>query len=838
MRPQGTTSNLQHRDPQAGARSPPRIAIACVNCASTKTKCDRQYPCGRCRAKGLTCVSRQRRSGKTTGCNDFVDPTSVLERGLTQPPPGALAHGVLNDGQSHPGTPSRAANGPPPRVLDDAADARTADALFQAPGLQLDEWDAHVLSLGWAPADFRSFAKGVHLATMADPAPSQVNDRDFIKATLGDGGGVDDTIGEDHALLVGDWKHWSICRCSPLPLYPAQDRSKSSIVTIDHNFVRPGSWSGITEDWREKHFEPAERFVNVPLSETTREWLLMIAQRFMRVAMDVHGLTMDSPSPVPPDSGDLGILAGYVRLPPSDALHKYLETVLRNYEPFYPLLPARILEPNQLVGSRHGRGSSLLLFLMFAFGSMLDPAIKARRFSTALTEICRHSIRDVLEKDSGAPESGLLFYCSLMFIIKSAFSGDKAHMNIALAHRHTYLTLMRSAGLFKQQPSKRPSEHETLRQAWQSWVERESVVRLAYGWILVETEISLFYDSQPLLNTSELDIGLPADEPLWLALTAEEWQEALCEGSSRHEWRGALQRRPEHSLRTLFQLLLEDQLDRSDYQPNILHMRLLLYPLHVLVAQLGQLLDCDLGRVQSRAFSNPITQNSSILRFGEIRQLLETWHDAFEKLDGKAARFRAMRNATLMLYHLISLNLYTAFGRMERFAREKYSTWEPGASETQHWIRAPELAVVHCGQVFRLFNESEDELRPIWSAAAIYRATIILWAFSISGPQASHGQNDSGVVSKEIIIDALPFRDQALPNHIHRSAKPHLTNWDGTLISLEDSNAVLTLAMEILSRRCSTTSFSAGVIFKLGEMARAWEDNHKSLASRRRPMSS
>ena len=849
LEPTGTSQHAHH---PATPPTPTRSAIACVECALTKTRCDRAYPCGRCRKRSLTCVSRQRRSGKAIRASSVLalddrvtqssNPTGLLDRGIPTSSEAA-GHSRLNDPDSH--TTANAVNEKANGLLQNPKDIATpnpttAEIFFQSPSLPLDEWDADLFNLGWTP-DPQHATTGLSVPAFTSHAPlhrsPNMSQHDSVTPASQGGSRRSASEAEDNALLIGDWKHWSMCRCSPVPVAPAQDRTKASIVTIDHNFVRAGLWTGVTMDWREKLFESAERFTNVPLSETTREWLLMIAQRFMRIAMDVHGLNIDDSSPASPDEADFGVLGGYVRLPPSDALRQYLETVLKKYEPFYPLIPARILDPNQLAGARQGRGSSLLLFMMFAFGSGLDPAIKAQRFSTALTEICRHSIQDVLEKDSGAKGSGLLFYCSLMFIIKSAFSGDKAHMNIAVAHRHMYLTLMRSVGLFKCQILLQPTEQESLKQAWQSWVEWESVSRLAYGWVIVENEISLFYDSQTLLNISELEAILPADENLWLASTAEEWQRALCKGDSTGDWRAGLQQQSGHSLRSLFQLLLEDQLDSGDFRPNILHMRLLLCPLHVLVTQLGQLLDCGLGSVRTRSFANPIiTQNSSILRFSEIQLLLNTWHAAFDQLSGRGARFRAMKNAALMLYHLISLNLYAAFGKMERFARECHSSWKSGTSEPvfMQWLRAPEYAIVHCGQVFRLFHDIEDELRPIWGAAAIYRATIVLWAFSISHGIPSRAEEGVGSTSLEIGIDALPVRDEAIQNYIRcGDARPVLTTPNGVSVSMVNPKLLLTSTIRILSGRCLATSFSAGVKFKLEEMAVAWEETHQVLVKER-----
>ncbi|KAK5454648.1 hypothetical protein LTR20_010307 [Exophiala xenobiotica] len=729
-------------------------------------------------------------------------------------------------------------------AVDDSQRLNIADGQLEQPNHLMANSADHALRQGIATDPFEP--PSIRLGVLnQEPGLVQRSSRDYGRDPRAEGSpgypGRSDLeliYEEDKTALVADWDHWAICRCLPPPTAAPEDRKKSSIMTLEQNFGRPGPWTSLPGNRRGAQFAPAERFVNVKLSEATREWLSVIAQRFMRVAMDVHGLTLDPPSPASPEVDEFGALGGFIRLPPSDSLHRYLETVLTNYEPFYPLVPARILEPNQLAGPQYGRGSNLLLFLMFAFGSMLDPAIKARRFSTALIEICRHSIHDVLEKDSGAPGSGLLFYCSLIFIIKSSFSGDKAHMNIAVAHRHMYLTLMRSAGHFRK-PHRQTQplifEHEGLKRFWQSWLEKESASRLAYGWVMLETEISLFYDCRPILNTSELEAPLPSNESLWLASNAEEWRQNLCEEGSFDDWQVCLDAQPDHSLRSLFQLLMDNELDRLDFQPTILHMRLLLYPLHVLVAELSQLLDSGLVSMQSRWFSSPTMQSSSILRYEEIRLLLQAWRDVFDRSTGQGARFRAMRNATLTLFHLISLNLFTAFGKLERVAREGPEIFDSQTrtGSTLSWIRAPELAIVHCGQVFRLSREMDRDICPIWSAAAIYRATLILWSVSILNASSADGHNVINLrqrAGKELVIDEATLQDHDVQQYLRRGdAKPILTAEDGHRVSLHNSGELLRLGIDTVTRRCLPTSFSAGVRYKLEEMAKVWEVKHRSL---------
>ncbi|KAI1776935.1 hypothetical protein F4818DRAFT_363538 [Hypoxylon cercidicola] len=841
--------------------NPPRAAIACASCAKTKAKCDRRHPCGRCQAKGLTCISRSSRRGKAGKASGIVTVTAGADRsGSASLASDAVANGSFRNyypsspatepRHRQPGTtasvaPARQPSGPPREAATELSDPPAWPAVtgLHAPttedpsnrstannglpdGSSMDtgSWDGINSGLEWLPRGFTPLLDAA-LQEIPDTAPWL----DFDVHSARDTPLPAPVPSQDASLLdhcefeispMPNLEHWGICQCNPLPQLPARDTGKSSIAAIDQNFIRPGAWSSIVADWRAKHFEPAERLVNLPLSDSTREWLMMVAQRLLRVAMDVHAL----------NPNDFGPLGGYIRLPPSYALHSYLEIVLRNFEPFYPLLPARTINPSILTSNKQGRGSSLLLFLMLAFGSMIDPAPKARQFSAALTEICRHSITDLLEKELDATESCLAIYCGLLFIVKGAFSGDKAHMNISIAHRYVYLMFMRSAGIFNLQrapdQSLMPSTDGDIRLRWESWREQQCSSRLAYGWVMLEHEISLFYGGQPALNISELQTVLPAGESLWLASTAAEWHRAMSQNESTGDTDSGFNPQSELSLCALFQSFKDNLPDRSGYQPQLLHMRLLLYPIHILVTELSQLLSCVPTSGRSRPFSGPVTQASSMLRFDEIQILLQRWYDTFAQVVGCGARFRAMHNATMLLFHLTSLNLFTAFDEIELLARKGYS--ETDAAPVETWLRSPEHVLVHCGQVLRLLDEIEDELRPVWSACAVYRVTMILWAFGIWDSRIS--SRDNVISMPPLAINAFQMNDRSVQQYLRSChADPHIITKDANRVSVYDPEAILSLGIQTLYYGPLTTPFSLGVRSKLEAMSEAWKGYHRDL---------
>ena len=50
-----------------------------------------------------------------------------------------------------------------------------------------------------------------------------------------------------------------------------------------------------------------------------------------------------------------------------------------------------------------------------------------------------------------------------------------------------------------------------------------SECRLAYNWVMVDQELSLFHDTAPMLSITDLRCPLPSPELLWQSPNAERW---------------------------------------------------------------------------------------------------------------------------------------------------------------------------------------------------------------------------------------------------------------------------------------------------------------------------
>jgi len=89
-----------------------------------------------------------------------------------------------------------------------------------------------------------------------------------------------------------------------------------------------------------------------------------------------------------------------------------------------------MLKPNELMQLSNGKASSLLLLLMVAQGAMATPTVEARYLTSGLTEACRLSLFDIIEKDIVLSSDPIVLRCALLFTTLAAWSGDKWHMDV------------------------------------------------------------------------------------------------------------------------------------------------------------------------------------------------------------------------------------------------------------------------------------------------------------------------------------------------------------------------------------------------------------------------
>ncbi|GME64625.1 putative transcription factor cmr1 protein [Neofusicoccum parvum] len=411
-------------------------------------------------------------------------------------------------------------------------------------------------------------------------------------------------------------------------------------------------------------------------------------------------------------------------------------------------------------------------------------------------------------------EPAMTVQCGLIYTIQAAWSGEKWQMDIGVGHRHMYLTILRNIRFFSP-PEVGWSDGETqysIEQLWAEWTDHETRSRLIYTWVVVDQELSLFYDTPPLLSITELNGPVPDDDALWLATNPSEWKQALqVPDDSIDATINALRNRPRCSLRDLFHFLSSNDLQRPEMTSlGPLQLRLLLYPLHALVCNFHQSLSLSTTMNQPLKLHKTMTQMSTMLQHAEIKTLLHRWRELSDRQPAApTATARTLADANLTLYHLIHLNLLTSLKDIESHARAAPA--RPAAALRDTWLNDAEEALVHSGQALRLLRGMDATRRPIWWAAAAYRAAVVLWAHSGGAAQGP-----------PVGIDCLPLEDEALQRFLrHRQGVPRLTGAGGEAVGLEEPGVVVRACVEGMEMGPMRCLVWEGIRCKLEAMARA-----------------
>lgn len=291
------------------------------------------------------------------------------------------------------------------------------------------------------------------------------------------------------------------------------------------------------------------------------------------------------------------------------------------------------------------------------------------------------------------------------------------------------------------------------------------------------------------------------------------------------------------SLRELFLLFLEDRLKDFGQELNVMDMRLLLHPLHALVSNASQIGFSLNTRSKRAANMRSRFRLSHSQAFDEIHSLLNRWLAVFETIDIQGARLAVVARATLIQYHLISISLLVSFKTLEAFARrEKPEVVAEFACSIQEDLVKyhPEL-LLHCGQILRLIQDTDVKLRPPWWSAAVYRATLALWVYSITRKYvlqrvAQHHLTPSG---PQVALDAaMGLLDPTLSRYVLSGVgRPYFTasTEQASIVYIDNPRQVLQASIEAFGRGLRLWRLTRGLQCQMEKLYRDWEDAHSEL---------
>ncbi|KAK4191189.1 hypothetical protein QBC35DRAFT_23737 [Podospora australis] len=868
-----------------------RTPIACQNCASAKTGCDKRVPCGRCSDKGLPCAARfARRSSKAAvraaqASAQLQQQKHVNPAAISPPFIEVNQHGgevddkksttfmesVITVDTKMEGSPkksptqSHGAEFPSPHTTQDD---RVFDDYMQSsndfPLQDLMNWPHADYQEGYFDNVDMTFSNPIPMARADISMPAfQVGDLEDITAsepmtasssrnsihTRGTSiissdfdmnlkrldlamAPTDSSIPEHDVVLVAEGA-WNLARCNP-PTFSG-NCPRTAIVhleCLERKSREEGTWSSLEKyleqvDWDAPDLNTVEK-----LTPHTRDMMLAITQGYLQKALEIHrdGIPGCASTSGRKSPGGATIFV----LPPAQILDYFLRSYVRSLSVYYPLVTASRVDPNEMLENGN-QASTLLVLLMIAQGAAAMPMAEARYLSSGLTETCRISLFDIVEKDVQLSADPTVLRCALLFIVLGAWSGDKWLMDIAMGQRGMYISMIKYAGMLNPQPAMIPVVENPSNAAnqWHAWVERESRNRLVYNYVMLDQELSLFHDVAPLFAACDLQCPLPGPEALWQCPNAEYWATTM-----QSTYGNTINVNPQllttscdvtPSLYDLFQDFLVDNLgSRPALTPQ--QLRLILHPIQGLICHLRQILACFSDPLGSRRTSGQtVTKASTTQRLEEVQGLLRKWYE-MTRTYLKSNPNCPITHCNLVLYHLIALNAVTNFPEIERLARRENfdgSYWELSL-RNKRCIFQREEAIFHCGQVFRLLKAMPNNRRPAWWSTAMYRATLILWTDSNSRLDPSFQTNDKrgngSDTSASVAIDQVTPDDQAVLQYLWNGGTAVLTRTDGTTITLDQPADIINYTIKHIENGFSCR-IGDGIKRKLITLGDNWRSN-------------
>jgi hypothetical protein len=453
-------------------------AIACIHCASAKTRCDKRVPCSRCAEKDLPCearFARRRRtarpfrtasSSKALGSPhseshlvDIVPQEPNTEGAVTQSnTPMPPHHPNISRRKTYPlpALASAAQNyeTPSPSVREIDTIMSLDNGLLEGdyqdlmmwnqyslfpdtdPGLQNGVGISAPMELAGNSLSPESLSLGYTMPTPSLSAShtrtaSMASNLDFEQQfNIVDGAvaSIQEAIIPELDGALATEAAWPLARCNPLVPSAACPRTAIMHLEALEEHSKHETWTRLSHNIATEATYKGEISV-LPLDTSTRDRVLAITQSFLHRALETHRGGMQGWARAA--EGGFNFLV----LPPSNILEYFLRNSLRNVGLYYLLIQGGTLDPNHLLPN--SQTSTLLLLLMIAHGAISE----SRILTAGLTEACRISLFHVIEKDVELSADPTILRCALLFIILGAWSGDAWHMNIAMGQRAMYLAV-------------------------------------------------------------------------------------------------------------------------------------------------------------------------------------------------------------------------------------------------------------------------------------------------------------------------------------------------------------------------------------------------------------
>ena len=281
----------------------------------------------------------------------------------------------------------------------------------------------------------------------------------------------------DLGAIVAAQDGWTVFRCTPtIPSSSCPRTARLNLERLELSLKNHEGWSNWSPSWDESDFQQGGQITVSKLQESTRDKLLAITQSFLHKALDIHKDGMSSSSSSGESPGSTTSLSNFIILPPARVLEYFLKSYANSFERYYPTSSRGLLDANELMQNYNDKASSLLILMMIAQGAMAIPSMEARWLTGGITEACRISLFDLIEKNIIMAGDPIVLRAALLFTVQAAWSGDKWQMDIAMGQRGMYFSMLRHSGILEERPAMSPqvSGGVATEMLWRDWLQQES----------------------------------------------------------------------------------------------------------------------------------------------------------------------------------------------------------------------------------------------------------------------------------------------------------------------------------------------------------------------------
>jgi hypothetical protein len=281
----------------------------------------------------------------------------------------------------------------------------------------------------------------------------------------------------DLGAIVAAQDGWTVFRCTPtIPSSSCPRTARLNLERLELSLKNHEGWSNWSPSWDESDFQRGGQIAVSKLQESTRDKLLAITQSFLHKALDIHKDGMSSSSSSGESPGSTASLSNFIILPPARVLEYFLKSYANSFERYYPTSSRGLLDANELMQNYNDKASSLLILMMIAQGAMAIPSMEARWLTGGITEACRISLFDLIEKNIIMAGDPIVLRAALLFTVQAAWSGDKWQMDIAMGQRGMYFSMLRHSGILDERPAMSPQANGGVatEMLWRDWLQQES----------------------------------------------------------------------------------------------------------------------------------------------------------------------------------------------------------------------------------------------------------------------------------------------------------------------------------------------------------------------------